>query len=60
MKNFLKGYGSILTMISNHQLPKLDVKDLHQSDEEALRKDWESVGRDIRIAMEKIDDERSR
>lgn len=56
MRNFLKGYGSVLNLFPSTPPPQITVKihpkqDGPQSDQEALRKDWEAIGKDMWSAM---------
>ena len=51
MINFLKGIGSILNIMppNDYVVP---AKDGFAQDAEALRKDWERIGKDFPIAKE--------
>lgn len=57
MKSFLRGYGSILNIFPSEPAPKISVK-FHfrthneKTDVEALRKDWEAIGKDIWSAID--------
>ncbi len=54
-ENFFKGYINALTIIPDKNFPKVDSRDILQiSDEDALKKDWEEVGKDIHSAMRKL------
>ena len=56
VKNFLKGYGSILSLFPPEIPPEILITTPNQkktemnakeSDAEALQKDWEAIGKDI-------------
>ncbi len=59
MRNFLKGYGSALTLTPSKKFPRIDLTKLNfpKNNLEALRKDWEAIGKDIAKSMAKIDKE---
>jgi hypothetical protein len=59
MKNFLKGYGNVLNLAPSEKFPRVDVEKFNfpKNATEALRRDWEAVGKDISDAMSKIDRE---
>ncbi|MBU0568021.1 hypothetical protein KKC52_08230 [bacterium] len=52
IKNLLRGAGSVINIWpnSNHQQKAYP----HKSDAEALRQDWERIGRDFRCAIGKV------
>lgn len=57
MRNFLKGYGSVLNLFPSDPPPKIIVtthakQDRQQTDQEALRKDWEAIGKDMWSAID--------
>ncbi len=59
MKNFLKGYGNALNLLPSKKFPKVDISKLNfpKDATEALRRDWEAVGKDIYKGMSEMDKE---
>jgi hypothetical protein len=59
MKSFLKDYGSVLNLLPSKSASRVS-KDLRETDNssadaDALRKDWEAVGKDIYWAIDKYE-----
>jgi hypothetical protein len=52
-KDFLQGVGSVLTLYPPENGARLHLP--QESDEDAIRRDWETVGNDIRFGIEKCD-----
>lgn len=52
LSNFLRGMGSILELFPIETEDE-NIKIPTESDEEAIRKDWETVGRDIYSVISK-------
>ena len=52
-KDFLYGMGSVLSICPPERETKINIP--YESDEEAIRKDWEAIGDDIRISAGKCD-----
>ena len=59
MKNFLKGYGNALNLLPSEKFSKVDISKLNfpKNSTEALRQDWEAVGKNIYKGMSEIDKE---
>ncbi len=59
MKNFLKGYANSLNLFPSEKFPKVDTSKLNLPKDatEALRRDWEAIGKDIYKGMSEIDKE---
>jgi hypothetical protein len=67
VKNFLKGYGSILSLFPPEMPPKILITtpnqkkagiNIEKSDAEALQKDWEAIGKDIWGAIGEYEESR--
>ncbi len=59
MRNFLKGYGNVLNLFPTEKYPRTRIGKLKLPKDaaEAIRKDWEAVGKDIRTGMSFIEKE---
>jgi hypothetical protein len=59
MKNFLKGYGSVLNLLPSEKFPRVDINKLNFPKDAAdgLRRDWKAVGEHICEGMSQIDNE---
>lgn len=59
MKNFLKGYSSVLDLFPEKKSHRthLEKLNLPKDAAEAIRRDWEAVGKDIRKSMSIIEKE---
>lgn len=59
MKNFLKGYGNALNLLPSERFPQVDISKLNfpKDAAEALKRDWEAVGKDIDKGISEIDKE---
>ena len=54
MKNFLEGMGSVLSIYPPERNIKIEIPT--ESDEEALKKDWEAIGNDMRYVIKEFND----
>lgn len=53
LKNILKGISKITLFPKKTEPFKLTKSIIETSDEEAIRKDWETVGKDLQLVMDK-------
>ncbi len=53
-KNLIRGMGSILNICPNTNYRKI-INNSRRTDAEALRQDWNKVGKDLKSAIEKAD-----
>lgn len=59
MKNFFKGYGNAINAFPSKKYPKIDLDKLNfpKNTEEALKRDWEKVSKDIEKSVKIIREE---
>lgn len=51
-KSFLRGAGSVIDLLPSSRKAKVFIP--NHSDEEAIYKDWETVGNDLFVASKKV------